>query len=300
MLPRVVAVLLLGGAVSAQTSQPPAPSRPVQGAEQEQPARQEQPQNPVAPQPSQPAQITIQQTNQDESETTDNHLSDWVVGLLTVGVAALQWRVMQGQLNISGRQNDIIEKQTNIMEGQRVAAVAQSKILERQVALDSAPRVIISEIEMLPALCFTKLASNDGFGKHLDVLFETPDDLSGSFRVTNTGDSDAVVRLLEAVIFIANTLPMNNPAHGAENAISDAPSKLGRGHTARVPLRPITLAPHQKTGIARETEFVFVVGKLIYDDSTGKSRRTGFARRFDLGAGRFKSVDNDPDYEYLD
>jgi hypothetical protein len=118
---RPLALILLTASCALAQSQPPTPGRPTEGAQQQQPSAQQQEQREVAPPTAQPTQITIQQTHQDESRAPDDYWATWIdaiLGLLTLGVAALQWRVMNRQREISGRQNDIIEKQTDILEAQ--------------------------------------------------------------------------------------------------------------------------------------------------------------------------------------
>lgn len=120
--------LLLAAPVA--TSQPPSPGEGRQRAEQQQPATNQQEQaavNQSVSQPSIPApnpsvtplnQITIQQTHDDEQDTSSSGLRDWVIGLLTVGVAGLQWWVMNRQRQVSSEQATITQKQNDIIETQ--------------------------------------------------------------------------------------------------------------------------------------------------------------------------------------
>jgi hypothetical protein len=128
--PFVFAATLL----AQQPSQPPSPSGRGQSTQQQEPTRKIETQAPVnqsVPQQDTPPpnvqvppinQISIQQTNGKEENATTQDLAPWILGLLTVGVGVLQWRVMRRQGDIAEQQNGIIRSQNSLLDATRKAA----------------------------------------------------------------------------------------------------------------------------------------------------------------------------------
>lgn len=124
----LLSALLL--AAPAFASRPPSPRDAGPPAQQQQPATEQQAQAPVnqsVPQPPIPVpdptvaplnQIAAQQAHDDTQDTASSGLRDWVIGLLTIGVAGLQWWVMTRQREVSSEQADIAREQASITKKQ--------------------------------------------------------------------------------------------------------------------------------------------------------------------------------------
>jgi hypothetical protein len=263
-----------------------------------------------------------------ESEASTKRWTIWMTGL-TVIVGAGQILMILRQANIAKRQNEIIERQNTIMTGQREAADTQSTymrdgleltkqaaeaaqesadVARNSVLMTHRPKIIVREI-IMPEATELFLVGIDGAAKTMERVIADAVRrheryvpaiaiLDGSFRLTNKGSSAAILRLVERTIYLAESLPPENPCFGKSTTMARA--EMPSGFTSRVDFETVTITLDQIGQIRREEVAIYVIGKIIYTDGLGNARRTGFARRFNMRTGRFDIVKDDPDYEYVD
>ncbi len=123
-------------------------------------------------------------------------------------------------------------------------------------------------------------------------------ELTGSFRATNKGKVDNVIRVLEAVIVAAPRPPPADRETHFDQSAGVGVSKLRAGRTGLFDIpRPLKLDKVAAGRIVHKLDQLFVLGKIVYEDEVGHLRRTGFAHQFNLATRRFESRPDDDDVD---
>jgi hypothetical protein len=191
--------------------------------------------------------------------------------------------------------------QSTIMTTQASFARAQKRISDRQFIAAHRPSLVIREIEVPEVTIFSSAAGPIGTVDArlaAAAAYDEFSQLTGSFRLTNNGESNATVRFIEATLFIGPRLPPQNPSIGL--TLNVGQPQFPPGGTTRIDLLPRPTTVDELLSVYSTRNTVYVVGKVVYDDERKHGRRTGFARRLNLATLRFEVIESDPDYEYTD
>jgi hypothetical protein len=188
-------------------------------------------------------------------------------------------------------------------ETRRSASAARDSIV-----MTHRPKIIVRELYMPEATELFKIGNRHTEGvleriiadavRRLEKFSADTTIVDGSFRLTNKGTNRATTQLVEAVIYVGDSLPPENPCFG--KTVIDKQLKMAAGTTTRIDFKPITLSTDERSAIRDSEAFIYGIGKIIYVDELGNPRRTGFARRFSMKTGRFDILKDEPDYEYVD
>ena len=168
------------------------------------------------------------------------------------------------------------------------AATTSANAARESIVMTHRPKIIVREIDIPETIPLFKLQDTSAITT-----------LTGSFRITNKGNTAATVGLMEATIYVGRLPPPpHNPCFG--KTLSNAFPRLPPGTTTRIDFEPHPVTSGDFGDIRAGKVAIYALGKIIYTDELGNARRTGFARRFDMNNGRFTITKDDPDYEYVD
>jgi hypothetical protein len=298
---RIVAViplvLMCVGLESAQTPQPP--SSPPVVVSQQPPAPTTDPSSSAAPATDNRAPVTVNvfPVDQRAESAQSSDWKEWLPNFIIAFFALTSFIVAVAQGLISKRQADIADRQSKILD-------AQSAIMA------GPPKIIVREIDVPEMIHVRTIARTPPEGRTRAIAAEVerqsettgdvmaPRKLSGSFRMTNKGNRAARTELIEALLWVGETLPQTNPVLG--HKLDQQQVTMPAGNTTRLDFRPLTLTDDQEIEIRLGRAHLFALGKIVYRDELGNVRRTGFARGFNIEKGRFEMLKDEPDYEYVD
>lgn len=171
----------------------------------------------------------------------------------------------------------------------RAANVARDTIL-----MTHRPRIHVRDIEVIP----TDLFHPKGKAEPRPTDKRGMISITGSFSVVNRGATDARLILIEATIYIGPDLPYRGIDRDRRLRLPTETLKNGRADI--VSIGAIEVAAHKIAAVRDGHENVFVIGRLLYADGKGTTRRTKFTRKLDIFNGRFYAPKEEPDYEYAD
>lgn len=241
---------------------------------------------------------TVTEATQPQQKAKDWHewfwppmWSNWaLVGIgLTAAIAAFR------TLGVIRRQTVVLERQTTAIERQ----VTSSQITAdaAKISADAAKEEITFATRPKLALRFISTESVEG--PRMEI--------AGSFRITNTGQSDATLKTRYFEIFVGTHPP----------SVTSLPDKFGKTFVDMIlpPGRSIgdgyptegtfTLTGEQYMALRSRKEYpeqggqsLFLIGWIDYSYA-GKGRRVGYCRRYNLKTKRFVKHPH-PDYEYGD
>lgn len=310
-------VILLFLPLLAAQSQPPSPGPPKGGQVDQQKNHANQGQIQSEDQVSKGSPIIINNqistapsdraekgnNKQTENEASSNGISDWLLALFTallVVVAVLQWITMRGHAHELG----VIAGQirTALTETMKAATAARD-------SADTAQRTYIASHRPKLTIRFVML---------INEIAEAGDmQMSGSFQVFNVGDSAAKIRASYSEVIFGDSLPPRSTSYSESMGELSGEIELlsGQSQTISFPTgEPRRLEQDERMAIRRRLadartnpitatnwpwNNLFVVGWIKYVDESGKTRKTGFCRKYDFLTKRF-AVCNDYDYEYED
>lgn len=182
-------------------------------------------------------------------------------------------------------------------ETRKAANAARDSII-----LAHRPKIIVREIEIPEAETLSTVGrghsrGTEEFRQILASYKPEITQLSGSFRITNKGTTTATISLMNAIIYLGHELPNVNPCF--KNELQQT-ALLTPGTTGRINFDPRPVTSEEVAAILNGQLLIYAIGKIVYTDALKGSRRTGFARAFDIQTGRFKMRRDEPDYEYVD
>jgi hypothetical protein len=280
---RTLLVLASVAAFAFALSQPPSPIATRQGALQEQRTSQVE----ELSLPTQTNQRPAVQTNQEQQAASNSNLLDWlpqlIVGLLTMLVGFLQWKVMQGQKEVSEKQSDIAERQNTIINTQTThmeAGLVETR-KAAEAAKTSADTARLAERAWIAARNFEATPNLLDVGANIKI----------KFAVHNSGRTPAFIREILHYCDVGAELPPRFP--WPDLVLGESRQLVMPGHPAyRYFDRTKTVTRDELVALTAGAQFVFVWGRITYEDAFGMLHHTWFGMRSDPAISKFTHIDS--------
>jgi hypothetical protein len=242
------------------------------------PAKKQQSSNPQGP-----SSLTVYDENKStyNADQSDNNPPKWYAP-----VERPDWWLVL----IAGLTGFLIYLQAREMTRATKEMQASTEVARKTLVLTQRPRIItrvfyFSEVKSFP------YPSPNGM--------QAGSFCSGQFYIQNCGGTDARVREIYCMTFIADALPMKRPYEGKEGSKEEKTLRPGQSSPYLFGCGEPLDAQMVTDIIKYKTKSFYVLGWIGYTDDFGIYRITGFCRRYDGAKNRFLPV-ADPDYEYAD